>query len=486
MPCTAQETESVVMVELRREKERREWLEARLEEEKEKREKLEKELLSRKEVIQLGTRKEVVQPVAKTQTSDHSTSQVGSQELVPQTKTKLPLPNATSQAVPRKSTARTSSKPPLSARPTSQVPAQGLATHTPPISTRTNVRYAVSTKPYPQAIKRLVHRSKLGSNHSHPGPPNTACSSTHSLVNLVYKFSSTGQGSAQSKTGNDNPQTKEVRAVERPHLVKKVLRPPTTERTHQSARRSCEDCEQECLGCKPRLKCPLINSRNFIKLLRLDQYTCSYHRRIAFKLKGDDVIPTSAKSLINHHLSSSLKHPPLQCTRHHNIVPPSVTSTIRSLDVDHAPQERDESWEQPSTHVTSDDPNYTPSPQSESTIEHTSPTETNTLQPCSQHVQGRVVAPPSYRLVPGTVGTFQNAKKLLRQPFSDITNTQAVRSNTVSGRDKSLTVFDYATPQDKSKYLPQRNSPVSPHLLSCMVTNNLAVTNKFYTAWIVD
>ena len=463
VPCTAQEADSVVMVELRREKVLREQLEAKLKDEQDRREKLEKELLARKEAIQLAARKEEVQPVAKTQTSDRLTSQVTPQESEPHTKTKPPLSSATSQAAHKRPAVRSSSKPPLPVQPTSRVTAQGSSTHTPPISTRTNVRYAVSTKPYPQAIKRLVHRSKLSSNHSHPRPPNTACSSTHSLVNLVYKFSNTGQGSTQSKTGN-NPHAKEIRAPERPHLVKKVLQSPTTKRTPQSAGRSSEDCELECLGCKPRLKCPLINSRNFIKLLRLDHFTCSYHRRIAFKLKGDDVIPNSAKSLISRHLSSCLKHPPPLCTRHHNIAPPSTISTTRPLDGDHAPQEIDGSWGQPSTHVTSDDPSYTPSPQSESTSECTPPAETNTLQPSSQHVQGRVVAPPSYRLVPGTVGTFQNAKKLVRQPFRDIANTQAVRSNTVGGRDKSLAVFDYATPQDKSKYLPQRKSPVSPHL----------------------
>ena len=39
-------------------------------------------------------------------------------------------------------------------------------------------------------------------------------------------------------------------------------------------------CDHQCLGCKPRLKCPLITSRNFIKLLSTDKFTCTYHRRL--------------------------------------------------------------------------------------------------------------------------------------------------------------------------------------------------------------
>lgn len=40
---------------------------------------------------------------------------------------------------------------------------------------------------------------------------------------------------------------------------------------------SCEHC---CLGCQPRLKCPVITSRNFVKLLKADPFTCMHHRKI--------------------------------------------------------------------------------------------------------------------------------------------------------------------------------------------------------------
>ena len=45
-------------------------------------------------------------------------------------------------------------------------------------------------------------------------------------------------------------------------------------------------CDHHCLGCKPRLKCPLITSRNFVKLLRVDRFTCAYHRRLASRIMG--------------------------------------------------------------------------------------------------------------------------------------------------------------------------------------------------------
>ena len=39
-------------------------------------------------------------------------------------------------------------------------------------------------------------------------------------------------------------------------------------------------CVHHCLACRPRLKCPLLTSRNFLKVLRVDKFTCAYHRRL--------------------------------------------------------------------------------------------------------------------------------------------------------------------------------------------------------------
>ena len=39
-------------------------------------------------------------------------------------------------------------------------------------------------------------------------------------------------------------------------------------------------CEHQCLACKPRLRCATVNSRNFIRLIRFDRFTCAYHKSL--------------------------------------------------------------------------------------------------------------------------------------------------------------------------------------------------------------
>ena len=51
-----------------------------------------------------------------------------------------------------------------------------------------------------------------------------------------------------------------------------------------STPRPSQHCEHRCLGCEPRLKTPLVTSRNFTKLLRADPFTCSHHRKIVRRL----------------------------------------------------------------------------------------------------------------------------------------------------------------------------------------------------------
>ncbi len=48
--------------------------------------------------------------------------------------------------------------------------------------------------------------------------------------------------------------------------------------------------DTRCLACRPRLKCPLITSRNFIKLLKVDHYTCSQHRRLVNRLQKSSTL----------------------------------------------------------------------------------------------------------------------------------------------------------------------------------------------------
>ena len=43
-------------------------------------------------------------------------------------------------------------------------------------------------------------------------------------------------------------------------------------------------CTNYCLGCRPRLKCPLITSRTFLNVLHIDKFTCPYHQRLGSRL----------------------------------------------------------------------------------------------------------------------------------------------------------------------------------------------------------
>ena len=57
---------------------------------------------------------------------------------------------------------------------------------------------------------------------------------------------------------------------------------------------SMAGCDHKCLGCYPRLKCPLITSRNFLKMLRVDHFTCAYHKRLVNRLANQmDTIPST-------------------------------------------------------------------------------------------------------------------------------------------------------------------------------------------------
>ena len=43
-------------------------------------------------------------------------------------------------------------------------------------------------------------------------------------------------------------------------------------------------CEHQCLACKSRLKCATVNSRNFVRMVQFDRFTCAYHRSIVQRL----------------------------------------------------------------------------------------------------------------------------------------------------------------------------------------------------------
>ena len=65
-----------------------------------------------------------------------------------------------------------------------------------------------------------------------------------------------------------------------PSSISAPLCTPQTTKSHVCL----PQCDHQCLGCHPRFKCPLITSRNFVKMLRADRFTCAYHRRLVNRL----------------------------------------------------------------------------------------------------------------------------------------------------------------------------------------------------------
>ena len=67
-------------------------------------------------------------------------------------------------------------------------------------------------------------------------------------------------------------------------------------------------CEHQCLACKPRLKCATVNSRNFVRMIQFDRFTCAYHSSVIQRLatatnmkrsseKGDDMCSVSVREV---------------------------------------------------------------------------------------------------------------------------------------------------------------------------------------------
>ena len=58
---------------------------------------------------------------------------------------------------------------------------------------------------------------------------------------------------------------------------------------------SLSQCNCGCLACEPRLKCPTITSRNFVKLVQFDRFTCSYHKSLVRSLTSASTSCLSAR-----------------------------------------------------------------------------------------------------------------------------------------------------------------------------------------------
>ena len=199
---------------------------------------------------------------------------------------------------------------------------------TTPLSKQSNIRYAASANVHQShCLKTMVLKSLQGCKHQSktPGP-------NHGLSTLREKNGQTtkacvhtckdhrdhhvsSQLAAKKKNSdhcNKENQPKPTTSVHKHYTMDASTNASTVSRqnllpkTHSLVRdqtasvefqqplshhrvpssRSQFSCDHQCLGCKPRLKCPLITSRNFTTLLRMDRFTCPYHKRLVHRLIG--------------------------------------------------------------------------------------------------------------------------------------------------------------------------------------------------------
>ena len=101
-------------------------------------------------------------------------------------------------------------------------------------------------------------------------------------------------------------------------------------------------CEHQCLPCKPRLRCATVNSRNFIRLIRFDRFTCTYHKLLiqSFSVASASVSSrpeklaqqtnsssdVEQKTCIAHGKSEILYEAPYISSKHHHLVQNSTRS----------------------------------------------------------------------------------------------------------------------------------------------------------------
>ena len=219
-------------------------------------------------------------------------------------------------------------------------------------------------------------------------------------------------------------------------------------------------CHHQCIGCKPRLKCPVINSRNFIKLIKIDRYTCSYHRRISFKLKKDSLPLTrpplrpnpreQAPHSVPHTSPKPCEQAPHSVPQTSHSEPPAVSPAGSTASSIISVGQETNLYSHP-TNPTDVEDDYTASP-TPSPLHEASPTQTNKNtrpQPNSVQMQ-QGFNPTTYRLLPRTCGQPSNhlKKKMKPRPLAEITNKRAGR------RADPLSVFDYSTPEGPKKHRP--------------------------------
>ena len=224
------------------------------------------------------------------------------------------------------------------------------------------------------------------------------------------------------------------------------------------------DCHHQCIGCKPRLKCTIINSRNFIKLIKIDRYTCSYHRRISFKLKKAS-LPLARPPLCDmscEHtpppfMSCDYTTHPLPATQTNHSQPPVSVSPAVSTASSIISVGQETNLFSHSTNPTEidGDSDYIPSP-TPSPPREAAPSQANTRQPPNSTQIQQGFNPTTYRLLPRTCGQPLNnlKKKVKLRPLDDITNKRAGRrvDPITSITNNALSVFDYTTPERTTKH----------------------------------
>lgn len=155
-----------------------------------------------------------------------------------------------------------------------------------PRSGRSNVRYSSSVSrvaklPKPSTSSRVSSTRGNCLRHASHVAKQTGKKSEKSQESKPAKVPPSQQMPGSTRllsysklvtSGRDSTQPRTVSSVGLSHLSRDAQKPLTSS--------DSIGCDHQCLGCKPRLKCPLITSRSFIKLLRADAFTCTYHRRL--------------------------------------------------------------------------------------------------------------------------------------------------------------------------------------------------------------
>ena len=164
---------------------------------------------------------------------------------------------------------------------------------TPSTSGRSNTRYAsiTSSKRAAMACVQQPGSSVVVNSSPHPPPDQRVGQQNEAECNKTA-HDLQGRGSTSSHQDEDLREGKNTgwlhshATTQYNHASNETTpahQPPPGRLQPLSSVRSTQ-CAQLCMACHPRLKCPLITSRNFLKILKVDKFTCAYHRRLVSRL----------------------------------------------------------------------------------------------------------------------------------------------------------------------------------------------------------